>query len=366
VRFFAGNLINSGLGAVLTCSNQTPAISGGVQYFNQGAVNFQVTGTYTGTNPLATYRWEIQVAGANGDFSGTLWRWSDTNGVVWNASGLTTVNTVYTVLNNGLSSRWFYGFGTPPFVQGDIWIQTFFRPYPVQNLLDLARNTEMRTGSVLSSGVVDWSVAWTAAQTIPAVIIYDHNFPAGSTIQFQTSTTSNFAVLTSNLTIPYAAGKIVYLVASPVSAQYARLRVTSGAAVSYLRMSELYFGTVTTMSKEFAIGFSAGVMNQGPLDLETLMRGQAPLGLQARFYELRFPLRLDTAGQDIDLLEQLWLTIHDPLSLSKKPFYFVQDTITPVMFDLVHWNADRFVKENVFLSRYNAPIPLVGVARTAA
>lgn len=345
---------------MITPSSNTPFIAPVVSAWKSGSWTLEIKGAYTGTQELNLV---IRIDATDGNFGGgTTWQWYIDGGMTPVQSNINVVALVWQSLGNGLEIRFMPGSYDPQFVLNDYYQGIVSRPFGIDNLLDGNRETDHRTAALTSGNVLTYTVDFGAARQATGLILGDHNIPSGSTIRLQADDNPNFTGLNVNEIVPYGPGPLLYEPANPQNVRYWRVHVTLGAAVTFLRLSELLLGTALVMSKDFLIGFHIRFHEDQPADLTTLSRGTAPLGRVMRVYDIEFG---HMKQPDRDKIETVIRYSLDEASGLKRPFWFIHDTTSPTIFQYMQFAND--VEElHKFLDGYNIPLSLVTVTRRAA
>lgn len=367
-RLFYENYLNSitQLSAITVTGGavaQSPAQISGIQVTRQGSssATLQVSGTYTSAQERH-YRVHIHVPGT-GAFGSAQWRWSDTGGVTWNASNLTTVNGgAFISLSHGITVRFLGGPTTPQFVNGDQWDVRVVLEYGPSKAADLSRETEYRSGTVPANSSIEWRLDLGSAVAPTVFALLDENVPANGTVTLLADDAGFTNTDYSNVIAPGTEGRRMELI-TPGAFRYWRVRFSfiSAPTLGYLRVSEIFLGSVQTFARQFLRdGFRDSQRVLGTQDLDTLVRGPSPFQLEGRYLALRYA---SIKAADLDILRHLRAWIRDRTVRTRRPFYFIPRDDQLSDFGLYHW-ANDFDLEPRFVDTFAASLELAEVIRT--
>lgn len=336
-----------------------------IQTTRQGAssATLQVSGTYTSVVERH-YRVQIHVPGT-GAFGSAQWRWSDTGGVTWNASNLTTVNGgAFISLSHGMTMRFLGGPTTPQFVNGDTWDFRLVLEYGPAKAADLSRETEYRSGTVPSNSSIDWRLDLGSALAPTVFALLDENMPANGTVTLRGNATP-FPDATPDYTNVIASGtegRRMELITPPALRYWSLLfTFVSVPALGYLHVSEIFLGAVQTFARQFRReGFRDSQRVLGTQDLETLVRGPSPFQLEGRYLVFRYGA---VKAGDRAILDALRAWIRDRTVRTRRPIYFLPRDDQPQDFGLFHWVND-FELEPRTAETFEVSLELAEVIRT--
>jgi hypothetical protein len=321
-----------------------------------------------GYTAFTEHEYVVQIhAVTDGSFSSSLYRWSDDGGVTWVEQNIPAAANQPDILSNGVQFTFTPGPMNPQFAVGDEWRWKILLPYGVATLIDGSRegSNECRTSTINSGDVRYFIFTFTGPSAPSHFIIMDHNFRSTDALRLQASNASDFSALVFNSLLPWQANKIWYQFSSS-SATYWRLQATAGSAIGYWRISELYLGDANSFDIPFRIGFSR-VKHRlfSVTDESVLARGQAAAGIIADSYEIEFGYRRSGSGQDLAQFQTIWNLINNIQAGTVRPFFFAPMSTDLTEFGLYHW-ANDLTERHQFLDRYDVPISLTEVVRTAA
>jgi hypothetical protein len=375
--FLAGNFVTSA--AMLSATRQAAPRLGGVTRNQAGSATLQRTGTYTG-GPTRLYVVEIVTVEGDGNFGVlTTFRWSDDGEVTWQPVVVLSAAGVTHTLSFGVEVTFFAGPGSPQFVVGDAWQFQAVRPFGVEYLIDLSRDTEFRTDSLATSEVAELRIDFGAVQTPTAAILYDHNLLSTTITTLQASNNADYSSPLLTFVHQWRA-QVIAAVApthwTSVAARYWRWIFTAGSGQGDIRISEAYLGTRTVMNIPIRLGFGEDRAELSSLSREVLARGGGPAVLSPKVFEVSFGQVRDGTGQDREKLEQIWAYTNDLTTRTRRPFWFIPNDFNLLLsqdgskIHLMHWEGD-FQLENrsdaIYSdggALYQSPIRLVEVVRT--
>lgn len=340
---------------------QSVAQVSGPQAVKSGTGTMTVGGTYSALISK-TYYIEAHVA-TTGSFATTRLRWSDTVFGTWNVENITPSNGVPISLSSGVTVTFVNGPNSPNFVLGDLQIFRVEHRWGPAKALDGSRDSEWRSGTMPTSSTLEWRIDVGSSLAPGVVALLDTNIPSNATTQLF-STASNFTTINSTTIVPWNAGRMIALVTAGAS-RYWVLRVTlTSTALTYLRWSEIFLGTVETFDRTFDIGYDDDQRALGVVDVEGhLMRGPAPLVLRGRYLTLTYSHIL--SATDVDRLTRLDAWSHDATYRVQRPFFFIPIDSMLTDFSLFQW-ANSYRKQHGYLDRYNVVPELAEVVRSIA
>ena len=331
-----------------------------IERFVAGSARLEIQGAYT---DVVNRDYVVLITFVDETVGPTYrYDWSDEGGVTWNAVNQVVTANVWVALSHGVQIRFVQGTYVPQLVVGDRFRFHVERPYRPAFAIDGSRETELRSDAIGAGGIYTITFPFAVNTTPQALIIFDHNIPSNATILLQASTTSNFAVSPFNVSVPWAAGKILYRIPASTTYPYWRLRVVVVGAVSYIGMTGVYLGAEIAFTREFSIGFRKALTLMGGSEAATLVRGPGRYGLQPQRFELTFTRR--HPGNDLTKFQTLWDLTH-PTTKSQQPFYLYTDSVaTYPIFELFHLEGD-VPQQHEILDRFTPTLNLLQLVRTA-
>lgn len=353
-RFMPVNLITSS--TALTASSQAAGLASRPQKSGAGSSVMTVGGTYSNNENL-DYVVKIE---STGDIGTATFKWSSNGGQSWAATGVGTSTSPVT-LSNGLTVSWATGSGDDV-VLDDEWTFKGFHPYHRMYLLDRDRDTEWRSSD--ASGTITLSANMGSAQTVNALVLMDHNFTSGATIQLQASAASDFSSLALNLTVPWQATNLLYYVPSPAAYQYWRLAVTDGSnPTGYLRASELCFSTYIQLTLTYALGDTQGKARMGRREQTLSGKFYGQLNTVVRNYDLSW---IRMSATDRDTMIGIFDSLNNLTTRQVLPVFFNPDSNDLSKISLCEWQEGTVQAANEVDApeRYTVPVRLEEVPRT--
>jgi hypothetical protein len=355
--FMHTNLIPDTDGGI-TASSQAAGVASRPQKEGAGSAGATITGSYSGTNDLDYYI-EIQ---STGEVGAATFRWSQDGGATFVASGVST-STSPVALNNGLSIQWTQGSGNDV-VTADVWRFKAYLPYHRRKVLDRDRDSEWRSTGVASESL---SFDLGSAQQPSVLVVLDHNLTSSASIILQCSAVSNFAVITTQWVIPWQTGNLLSFLGAPLQTQqYWRLLVSNaGNPDGYLRMSEVFLGGYTQLSRTFDLGDFRGKVRAGQRDRTDSGRYYGAVNAVVRVFDLSW-VRLDQTDRDA-LVLTVFDALNDLTNRQVKPVFFSPMNTDLSQIYLCEWLEQAVAgSESDAPERYTVPVRLVEVPRTLA
>ena len=355
-RFLYNNLITDE--AMITVSSLRPGFVSAALKEGSGAATMYVSGNYTGTVDVE-YIIEIDSVAGGVDVGQATFKWTDGGGS-WDATGVTTSATAVG-LNNGVYVNWAAGWGSD-FVLGDRWYCKGINLFSAGKMIELDRDTRYRSSSLEAPNTVTIDLG--GAETVQALVIYDHNFTSGAVITLEGDDAATFDSDVGNpqYTAPVAwcDDKIIHYL-SVETRQYWRLKVSDlGNPADYLEIGEIYLGGYLELSRNFVEGFSR-VIN-------TLIETNATrYGIRKnRFYNRQSTWSLNFAAMpaaDVTSMIALMESLGSRATGIYKPFWVHTDAAVVAEIWLVEMTALPI--NHRMLTNYDMPIEMVEVVKSA-
>lgn len=342
---------------VLTASSQQTGVASKPQKEGAGAAGAVLGGTYSGQENLDYYI-EIQTTGEIGV---ATFRWSDDGGVTFDASGVVT-STAPVALNNGVTVRWTQGSGNDV-VAGDNWRFKAYLPYHRNKVVDRERDTEWR-----STGVAAESLTFDLASAMQpqALVILDHNLTSSASITLQGSSNA-FASVAVSYVIPWRSGSILHFLGAPLQTlRYWRVQFANpGNTDGYIRVSEVFLGAYSRLSRSFELGDIRGKQRVGQRD--RLLNGKfyGAVNTVLRVFDLAWVRNSQT---DRDVLVAVFDALNDLENRQVLPVFFSpMDTDLSQVY-LCEWSDQQVIAtgEADAPERYTVPVRLIEQPRTLA
>lgn len=355
--FLHTNMIPNTDGGITATSQVTGATSR-PQKEGAGSAGAILGGTYSGTNNLDYYI-EIETTG---EIGAATFRWSDDGGATFDATGVAT-STAAVSLNNGVTVRWTQGAGNDV-VDGDTWRFKAYLPYHRRNVLDRERDTEWRSTGVTSQALT-FDLGTAQQPTVLAVL--DHNLTSGASIVLQCSNNGFASVLTQWI-IPWQSGRLLHFLGTPLqTVQHWRLLMTNtGNPDGYIRISEVFLGGYTQLSRTFDLGDFRGRIREGQRDRTRSGKYYGAVNTVLAVFDLSY-VRLSQTDRD-QLLIDVFDALNDVENRQVLPVFFSpMDTDLSQVY-LCEWQDGQAIglSETDAPERYSVPVKLVEVPRTLA
>lgn len=328
-----------------------------VEWIHRGSATLMNRGQYTGTTDRH-YRVVIT------DATNLQYVWSD--GGAFSAPQTIAWST-WVTLSHGAEIMFAPGALTPQFLNADEGRFKGLVPNGAANLVDFNRDSEWRSAAVSIGGGVTIFINTGQLRTPKALIIADHNLPAGTNIALSASVNSNMVPLSVNQGVTWTAGHIRHVISGTHTYQYWAVTFNNlPVAMTYLRASELYLGEMITLDLPWTIGYEDRKRNTGRSPESVLMRGVGALGFKPRYLTLPFDHRRVGANQDAGKLDAVWELSNNSATNRVEPFWLHWDDVSGLeMLELCNFLSDR-VWQHGFLDRMDVSVEFTSVIRTAA
>lgn len=343
----------------ITATSQAAGVTSRPQKEGAGSSGATLGGTYSGTNELDYYI-EIQTTGEIGV---ATFKWSDDGGSTFDATGVTT-STAAVALNNGITVRWTQGSGNDV-VQGDTWRFKAYLPYSRRNVLDRDRDTEWRSTGVTTERL---TFDFGSSKQPSVLAVLDHNLTSSASIVLQAATSSSFASITGSWTIPWQSQRLLHFLGPPlVMAQHWRLVFSnSGNTDGYIRVSEVFLGGYTQLSRTFDLGDYRGQVRSGQRDRTLSGKFYGAVNTVVKVFDLSF-VRLSQTDRD-QLIITVFEALNDVTNRQVKPVFFSPMDTDLAQIYLCEWQDGQAIgaSETDAPERYTVPVRLVETPRTLA
>jgi len=241
LKFLYENLAES---ATITLSSQANGKYSYAAKEGKGVASMTVGGVYSGTNDR-TYLVECDSVSAGSEIGQATVRWrsSDTAGA-WEQTGVVTMTTPVTTLEDGLTISFQGGTGTD-FVVGDSWQFYVKATYGFERLLDRNRMTGWKsTGDTSENIVID---AGGAVQK-QALILQDHNLTASATVIFEENPSDSWGAPSYTFTFPTITDPLILYFDEIY--QYSRINIADPSnPEAVIRINNLFLGTVLSLER---------------------------------------------------------------------------------------------------------------------
>jgi hypothetical protein len=342
--------------AGITATSQATGATSKPQKEGSGAAGAFLSGTFNGTNNLDYY---IEIE-STGEIGTATFKWSDDGGATFDATGVGTSTSPVT-LNNGVQIFWTQGAGDDV-VAGDNWRFKAYLPYHRNKLLDRDRDTEWRSSSAAGQTL---TFDLGAAQTPRALVLLDHNLQAGASVRLQGASDSGFASIVADYAVPYQSGSILYFLGDPLaSAQYWRVQLSDPSNPDgYLRLSEVFLGDYTRLSRTFSLGDLRGKLRMGQRSQMLSGKYYGAVNAVVHAFDLSW-VRLSQT--DRDLLVDVFDALNDLENRQVLPVFFSPMSTDLSQIYLCEWSDQQVVAtgETDAPERFTVPVRLVEQART--
>lgn len=355
-RFLHTNMITAA--SMLTISSNATGVVGRGQKSGQGSATLVGSGDYSGTAD-ADYLIQIDAEGT-GEIGSATFLWSDDGGATVDASGVAT-STSPVALNNGVSVQWAQGTGQDVYVL-DLWHVKALLPYGKARLIDRNPDTEHRTAA--TTGAVTYDINFGSAKAPDALILYKHNLSSGATIRIQADDASDYSSLDVNELVTWTTGSILhYLTTTPRSFRYWRLSVTdAGNADGYYRISDLFLGGYTELSRNFDMRHTRGKDRMADRAQLTSGRWAGSLNTIVETFNLSWA---HAVTADRNLLEDIFDALNDTSTRTISPVFVNADSATTSDIVLCEWEGGfRAEKDADSANTYTVAVRLVEHPRT--
>jgi len=355
--FMAENMIVDSATGILAVSQAAGALSR-PQKEGLGSAAAVLNGVYTGSENLDYYV-EIETTGEIGT---ATFKWSDDGGVTFDATGVPT-STSFVNLNNGVQIKWTQGAGNDV-ENADNWRFKGYLPYHRNKVLDRERDTEYRTAEWgLTGQALTFDLG--AAKAPTALVILDHNLTAQSSVILQGSSASDFSSLVSSYVVPYQASRIMYFLGPPIQpAWYWRVQFSDpGNTDEHIRMSEVFLGTYTRLSRSFELGDIRGRQRVGQRDRLLSGKFYGAMNAVLQTFDLSW-VRLNQT--DRDQLVAVFDALNDLANRRALPVFFAPMDTDLSQIHLCEWSDQGIVgnSETDAPERYSVPVRLIEQPRT--
>jgi hypothetical protein len=341
-RFLYQNLITDE--SMINVSSLRTGIVTGAKKEGIGSATISTSGAYSGSVDLE-YIVEIDSIAGGAEVGQATFKWSDGGGV-WDATGVATSASDVT-LNNGVKVKWATGSGAD-FAVGDKWYLKGVNLFNPGKMIDLERDHRYRSAALGSPNTITINLG--SAKAFQALILYDHNLTSAATITFEADAAATFnsgggGAPQISESVTWVAEKILHYLATTVTKQYARLKITDAANTDgFIEIGELFLGSYMELSGNYGNGYQKGFV------LLSNANG-TPYGVnRKRFFNRQRQFTYDYRGlvsADLTLLEGLVDVIADRDAGTLKPFFFNDDSAILAntwMVDIVGLPEDHMVR----------------------
>ena len=340
----------------ITASTQAAGTTSKPQKEGSGAGGATLNGVYSGSENLDYYV-EIETTG---EIGAATFKWSDDGGSTFDATGVAT-STAFVALNNGVQIKWTQGSGNDV-VAGDNWRFKGYLPYHRHKLLDCERDTEWRSSSAAAQTL---TFDLGSAQEPQALVIMDHNLTSGASIVLQGSSDSGFASIGASYAIPWRTGAILHFLGAPLQTlRYWRLQISdTGNSAGYYRISEVFLGAYTRLTRKFELGDIRGKQRLGLRDRLLSGKYYGAVNAILRVFDLSW-IRLSQT--DRDLLIAVFDALADLENRQVYPVFFSPSTEDLSQIYLCEWSDQQVVAtaETDAPERFTVPVRLIEQPRT--
>jgi len=317
----------------MTSSSTKTGLSTGALKSGIGSASLENRGSFSGENDLE-YIIEIDSVSAGAEVGQATFKWSDGTGT-WNASGVVTSSS-YVALNNGIEIKFTSGTGDD-FVINDTWYFKAINSWAISKTIDYDRDTRFRTNTIEYPNYIVLNLG--SAQTVQALILYDHNITSTATIAIKANATDSWGAPSFSEAVTHNATKLLYYLSSAQTYQYWRLEITDSANLdNYIEIAELYLGQYLQLNSNFSYG--SGSRQQANLLEESV----TPYGVaKKRFFNNAQTFAYDFSYiNDLDSLQTMFESLGDRASGVVKPLYFHEDYEQINDFWLVYLNDFKY------------------------
>lgn len=354
-RILYDNFITSS--SMITASSMATGYLSTAMKIGTGSVSITITGEYVGANDLEFVASIDTIAGGT-EVGQSTFKWSDSGGVSWDATGTLTSSTA-TLLNNNVYVAWEHA-ADADFASGDTWYFKVRSPFGIGKLLDLDRDHRYRSQKIFAVNTMTIDIG--TEQAVNALVIYDHNFSSDATVHLWGDDAATFDSATGSPqvdeTITITSGKILhYLATSDRTKRYWRLRMQDlDNSDGYIEIGELYLGSYLELSRNFSNGYTRTykILKDS---------NSTPYGIEwDRYYNTQTVFSIDfknLTSTDVTNMKTLLDTISSRTNGTIKAFWFNVDSSDTEDFYLVK-NDDVKVKHSR-LSYFEIPLDLYEV-----
>lgn len=350
--FMAVNMIPS---TGITASSQATGAVSKPQKEGSGSAAAVLTGTYSGSEILD---YVIQIE-STGEIGSATFKWSNDGGATFPHTGVST-STSPVLLENGISIQWSQGSGNDVVI-GDVWRFKGYLPYHRNKIVDRERDSEWR-----SSGVTGQTLTFDlgSAQQPTALVILDHNLSSSASIRLQGSS-NNFGAIAADYVVPYQSRSIIYFIGAPLQTlRYWRIQISDPSPVTtYFRISEVFLGTYTRLSRSFELGDFRGKQRMGQRDKNLGGKFFGAVNTVLRVFDLGW-VRLNQT--DRDQLVAVFDALNDLTNRQVLPVFFAPMDTDLSQIYLCEWSDQQVVaaSETDAPERYTVPVRLTEQPRT--
>lgn len=352
--FMAVNMIVDSV-AGITASSQAAGATSKPQKEGSGAGGAVLGGSYNGAQNLDYY---IEIE-STGEIGVATFKWSDDGGVSFDATGVGT-STSPVVLNNGVTIQWTQGSGNDV-VAGDNWRFKAYLPYHRNKVLDRERDTEWR-----SSGLANQTLTFDlgSAKQPRALVIMDHNLTAAASIKLQGSSNA-FASVAVSYAVAWQSGTILQFLGDPLQTlRYWRIQISDPAnSGTYFRISEVFLGDYSRLSRTFELGDLRGRVRSGQRDRLLSGKYYGAINAVLNQFDLSW-IRLNQVDRDI--LVAVFDALNDLTNRQVLPVFFSPMDTDLSRIYLCEWSDGQVVAtgEADAPERYTVPVRLTEQPRT--
>jgi hypothetical protein len=329
-------------------------VIGGIFAEQLGSAVVQNGGQYSGEVDKG-YIVEIDSVAGGKEVGQATFKWSDTEGVTWNETGVLTQTDPY-LMSNGVTVKFTAGTGDD-FELGDKWSWLCKNNYGKQKLIDLDRDFWYQSRSLDNPNTI--VLDFGSAKNILACKILDHNLSTSAVIKLMGNDADSWVSPAYSNTLTWNSEKIgVYL---DQTYRYWNLQMSDQSNLNgYLKIGELYLGGYLELSRNFSYGWSQ-IFNAFETALKS-RKGTEKKSLDYLQDEIEISFR-NLPETDIDSLLAMLLVIKNKTDGTISPVFFDLDSDSPNDYYLVHL-PPQFARVNKYLDIYDVSLKLSEVVKT--
>jgi len=345
-RFMYENKITSP--DMITVSSSYHGVIGSAYEEKLGSATLNISGNYTASDDKG-YVIEIDDVSAGKEIGQATFRWSDTDGASWNATGVTTSASGIN-LSNGVTISFTAGSGDD-FELSDKWTFICKNNYGKQKMIDLDRDYVYRSRSLDNPNTITIDLG--SNMTIDVVLILDHNLTSAAKINLKANTVNDLDNPCYCQLLTWNEDKIGYYPGE--YGRYWQIEIYDEANPDgYIEIGELYLGSYKELTRNFSYDWeqisnyfeTIGVSKKG-VDRRILEYAQEGLNLSFKY----------VSSADVAKLKTMMDALRNVSTGVVKPVFFNLASDTPNEFWLVYPNPE-FRRTNPYNGLYNINLEL--------